>query len=102
MQIYRPRLTHLNEKEVLRYAGQRDHQKMILGDLKKACREALLLAQPQCTWNIYDYKELHINSNEELIFRFPIHWNYFLGDPNQRSKLVYPNRLMRQINSLKS
>ena len=30
MQIYRPRLTHLNEKEVLRYAGQRDHQKMIL------------------------------------------------------------------------
>ena len=57
MQIYRPRLTHLNEKEVLRYAGQRDHQKMILGDLKKACRGALLLAQPQCTWNIYDYDE---------------------------------------------
>ena len=61
MQIYRPRLTHLNEKEVLRYAGQRDHQKMILGDLKKACREALLLAQPQCTWNIYDYIDLFLS-----------------------------------------
>lgn len=57
MHIYRPRLTVLAESEVLRYAGQKKSNDLPVGDVTAACREALLLAQPQCIWGIYDYQE---------------------------------------------
>lgn len=57
MHIYRPRLTVLSESEVLRYAGQKKNTGLPVGDVTAACREALLLAQPQSTWDVFDYQE---------------------------------------------
>ena len=57
MTIYRPRLTSLPEAEVRRYAGQRKPTDLPMGDIGAACREGLLLAQPQCSWQVYDYDD---------------------------------------------
>ena len=57
MQIYRPRLTTLSESEILRYAGQKKDFGRPCGDVTGAGREGLLLTQPQCTWQLFDYDE---------------------------------------------
>lgn len=58
MHFYRPRLTSLSESEVLRYAGQKRDNQMSAGDVTAACREALLLSQPQCSWQFFEYDEV--------------------------------------------
>lgn len=58
MHFYRPRLTSLSESEVLRYAGQKRDNQMSAGDVTAACREALLLSQPQCSWQFFEYDEI--------------------------------------------
>lgn len=57
MHIYRPQLTLLSKSEVLRYAGQKNENELPTENLIAACREALLLSQPCCTWEVYDYNE---------------------------------------------
>ena len=78
MHVYRPRLTLLSKSEVLRYAGQRNGAEVPEENLIASCREALLLSQPCCTWEIYEYdeaahriftKEQHIDLGSDALRR---------------------------------
>lgn len=55
MPIYNPVLKPLSLSEVKRYSGLKQYAEFPGHLLDEACTEAYLLAQPQATWQIYDY-----------------------------------------------
>jgi len=55
MPIYNPALKPLNMSEIKRYSGLDQYADFPAHLLDQACTEAYILAQPQATWQIYDY-----------------------------------------------
>lgn len=55
MPIYNPSLKPLNLSEIKRYSGLDQYATFPSHLLNQACTEAYILAQPQATWQIYDY-----------------------------------------------
>ena len=56
MQTYNPPLTRIDKEEARRYAGLKGAAAFPEQLLDTACDEALLLARPRATWNIYPYE----------------------------------------------
>ena len=55
MPIFNTPLKSIDKAETLRYAGLRDKRSFSDELVQKACNEALLLATPKASWNIYKY-----------------------------------------------
>ena len=55
MPIYNPALKPLNMSEIKRYSGLDQYTDFPAHLLDSACTESYLLAQPQATWQRYDY-----------------------------------------------
>jgi hypothetical protein len=55
MTIYNPVLKPLNLSEIKRYSGLDKYAEFPSHLLNQACTESYLLAQPQATWQIYNY-----------------------------------------------
>jgi hypothetical protein len=55
MPVYNPALKPLNMNEIKRYSGLDRYTDFPAHLLDQACTESYILAQPQATWQIYDY-----------------------------------------------
>lgn len=55
MPIYNPVLKPLNLNEIKRYSGLDQYTDFPIALLNQACNESYILAQPQATWQTYDY-----------------------------------------------
>jgi len=81
MPIYNPTLKPLNISEIKRYSGLDQYTDFPVHFLDQACTESYLFAQPQATWQIYDYdvSTATIMSPQPLILSAPKIINYLAG-----------------------
>jgi hypothetical protein len=73
MPIYNPALKPLNMTEIKRYSGLDQYADFPSHLLDQACTESYLLAEPQATWEIYDYDASNatIMGSQPLILKAP-------------------------------
>jgi len=78
MPIYNPSLKPLNMSEIKRYSGLDQYTDFPAHLLDSACTESYILAQPQATWQIYDYdvNTATIMGSHPLTLRAPKIINY--------------------------
>lgn len=78
MPIYNPPLKPLNLSEIKRYSGLDNYTQFPTHLLDQACTEAYLLAQPQASWQIYNYdaSKARIMAPEPLLLHAPKVINY--------------------------
>ncbi|MBC8016189.1 MAG: methionine synthase, partial [Sporomusaceae bacterium] len=55
MPVYNPALKPLNLREIKRYSGLDQYADFPSHLLDQACTESYILAEPEATWQIYDY-----------------------------------------------
>jgi len=81
MPIYNPALKPLNMSEIKRYSGLDQYADFPAHLLDQACTESYLLAQPQATWQIYDYdvSTATIMGPQPLTLEAPKIINYLSG-----------------------
>lgn len=73
MPIYNPALKPLNLSEIKRYSGLDKYAEFPTHLLDQACTEAYILAQPQASWQIYNYdaSKATIMAPQPLILHSP-------------------------------
>lgn len=73
MPIYNPALKPLNLSEIKRYSGLDKYAEFPTHLLNQACTEAYILAQPQASWQIYNYdaSKATIMAPQPLILQSP-------------------------------
>ena len=81
MSIYNPALKPLNMSEIKRYSGLDQYTDFPAHLLDGACTEAYILAQPQASWEIYDYdvSTATIMGPEPLTLHAPKILHYLCG-----------------------
>lgn len=81
MPIYNPALKPLNMSEIKRYSGLDQYTDFPAHLLDQACTESYIMAQPQATWQIYDYdvSTATIMGSQPLTLSTPKIINYLSG-----------------------